>query len=388
MCLHAPALSATLLMTGISRRQSVGDIDHCLLSDAVSQFYEAAITPAFWPKALKMLSNAFNASSSLLLYPQESRAPWHACSPGLEESVDVFFREGWYNKNFRMAGRDFMARNNLKIFTENDLLTPAQLDRQPIQADFFDRFDLRSFLAFNLGPIQASIERGKQPFTAEQASTLNKVLPHLQQAGRLATALGMARSEGALETFTTMRTGAALLDYTGRVTLMNPEGERLLNSAARLQGGVIVPHDRDATAALRRMIGMATWLEPPLGRDLTEMVALKRPQGRPLFLRITPLANSHADMFQMAKAILTIVDPYDRPDISHDHLMRLLGLTPAEARVAKALAKGATLAETADEFNLSMKTVRTQLRSIFAKTETHRQSDLVALLTRIFLAPQ
>jgi DNA-binding CsgD family transcriptional regulator len=68
--------------------------------------------------------------------------------------------------------------------------------------------------------------------------------------------------------------------------------------------------------------------------------------------------------------------------------MRLLGLTPAEARVAKALARGATLAEIAGEFNLSMKTVRMQLRSIFAKTETHRQSDLVALLTQIFLTPQ
>src|SRR5579871_2181357 len=118
-------------VTGISRRQGVGDIDHCLLSDAVSQFYEAAITPAFWPKALKMLSNAFNASGSLFLYPQETRAPWHACSPGLEESIDVFFREGWYNRNFRMGGREFMARNNLKIFTENDLITPAQLDRLP-----------------------------------------------------------------------------------------------------------------------------------------------------------------------------------------------------------------------------------------------------------------
>ncbi|MEJ0051744.1 MAG: LuxR C-terminal-related transcriptional regulator [Methylovirgula sp.] len=366
----------------------MGDIDHRLLSEAVSQFYEAAMTPAFWPGALKTLSNAFNGSGSLFLYPQQSGVPWHACSPGLEESVDVFFREGWYSQNFRMAGREFMARNNLKIFTETDLLTPAQLDLQPIQADFFDRFDLRSFLAFNLGPIQASIERGKEPFTTEQASTLNKVLPHLQQAGRLATALGIARNEGALETFTTMRTGAALLDYAGRVTLMNPEAERLLNSAARLQGGMIIPHDRDATAALRRMIGMATSPGLLLSGDLTEMVALKRPQGRPLFLRIAPLVNARADMFQMAKAILTIIDPYDRPDIAHDRLMRLLGLTPAEARVAKELARGATLAEIADEFNLSMKTVRTQLRSIFAKTETHRQSDLIALLMRIFLTPQ
>lgn len=363
------------------------DIDHGLLSDAVSQFYEAAITPAFWPEALKTLANAFNGSGSLLLYPGQSGVPWHACTPNLEEGVDVFFREGWYAQNFRMRGREFMARNNLKIFTETDLLTPAQLDRQPIQAEFFDRFDLRSFLAFNLGPIQASIERGNQPYTTEHVSVLNKVLPHLQQAGRLATALGIARSEGALETFDTMRIGAALLDYAGRVTLMNPEGERLLNTAARLQSGMIVPYDRDATAALRRMIGMATSPERGLTADLTDMVVLKRPHGRPLFLRIAPLPKSRADMFQMAKAILTIIDPDDRPDIDQSRLMRLLGLTSAEARLAKALAKGATLAEIADDFNLSMKTVRTQLRSIFAKTETHRQSDLVAFLTRIFLTP-
>jgi DNA-binding CsgD family transcriptional regulator/PAS domain-containing protein len=366
----------------------MSDIDHRLLSDAVNQFYEAAITPAFWPEALKTLSDAFKGSGSLLLYPQQTGAPWHACTRELEESVEVFFREGWYNQNFRMAGREFMARNNLKIFTEADLLTPAEMDRQPIQADFFDRFDLRYFLAFNLGPIQASVERGGEPFTAEQRSTLDKVLPHLQQAGRLATALGMARSEGALETFNTMRTGAALLDYTGRVTLMNPEAERLLNSAARLQNGMIIPHDRDAAAALRRMIGTAIWPEPQIGTTLTDMVALKRPQGRPLFLRVAPILSAYSDMFQMAKAILTIVDPDDRLEIGHEHLVRLLGLTPAEARVAKALASGSTLAEMADEFNLSMKTVRTQLRSIFAKTQTHRQSDLIALLTRIFLTLQ
>ena len=297
----------------------MGDIDHLLLSDAVSQFYEAAMTPAFWPGALKTLSNAFNGSGSLLPYPQQLGVPWHTCSPGMEESIDVFFREGWYSQNFRMAGREFMARNNLKIFTETDLLTPAQLDRQPIQADFFDRFDLRSFLAFNLGPIQASIER-EQPFTTEQVSTLNKVLPHLQQAGRLATALGIARNEGRLKLSPRCVPARHCWIIPAASRLINPEAQRLLNSAARLQGGMIIPHDRDATAALRRMIGMATSPKPRMGEDLTEMVALKRPQGRPLFLRVAPLVNARADMFQMAKAILTIVDPYERPDIGHDRL--------------------------------------------------------------------
>ena len=60
----------------------------------------------------------------------------------------------------------------------------------------------------------------------------------------------------------------------------------------------------------------------------------------------------------------------------------MFDLTPAEAKVAVSLVEGQDLQKIATDRHVSPETIRSQLKSIFAKTGTHRQSDLVALLLR------
>jgi len=57
-------------------------------------------------------------------------------------------------------------------------------------------------------------------------------------------------------------------------------------------------------------------------------------------------------------------------------------LTQAEARLANALMRGQDLNAFALEHDLSIHTVRNQLKSIFSKTGVSRQVDLVLLLLR------
>lgn len=57
-----------------------------------------------------------------------------------------------------------------------------------------------------------------------------------------------------------------------------------------------------------------------------------------------------------------------------------LGLSPTEASLACELAAGFDVGEIAARRSLSELTVRTHLRTIFEKTKTHKQRDLVALL--------
>ena len=56
------------------------------------------------------------------------------------------------------------------------------------------------------------------------------------------------------------------------------------------------------------------------------------------------------------------------------------GLTPAEARLAIALAQGVRLADHAESVGISLNTVKTLLSRVFRKTETARQAELVRLL--------
>ncbi len=75
-----------------------------------------------------------------------------------------------------------------------------------------------------------------------------------------------------------------------------------------------------------------------------------------------------------------VVDPDSAPRIAHDQLRNLYRLTPAEAAVALAIARGAGLQAVADELEISLTTARTHLQHVFEKTETRRQAELVRLI--------
>ena len=67
-------------------------------------------------------------------------------------------------------------------------------------------------------------------------------------------------------------------------------------------------------------------------------------------------------------------------DESIDRLRCQFGLTPAEARLALHLVAGETLRSAAVKLSITYETARSQLKSIFNKTRTHRQAELVIVI--------
>jgi DNA-binding CsgD family transcriptional regulator len=63
-------------------------------------------------------------------------------------------------------------------------------------------------------------------------------------------------------------------------------------------------------------------------------------------------------------------------------LKRRFGLTPAEARLVLRLLTGESLRSCAQALGIQYETVRTLLKSIFQKTGTRRQAELVIVIIR------
>ena len=86
----------------------------------------------------------------------------------------------------------------------------------------------------------------------------------------------------------------------------------------------------------------------------------------------------------MIENVLCLVAPLDRRRFATvRQLMALFNLSAAEARLARALCHGDSLDEYATDQGLKLPTVKTQLRSVFAKTGTERQASLIRLLSGI-----
>jgi DNA-binding CsgD family transcriptional regulator len=108
------------------------------------------------------------------------------------------------------------------------------------------------------------------------------------------------------------------------------------------------------------------------------VLALPRPEGRPLSLLVCPL-RPHALTLgaSVPAALLIFGDPDAGPSTSTQALIELYGLTPAEARLMAALVDGERLEDYADRHQISINTARTQSKQIFAKTGQGRQADLI-----------
>lgn len=93
-------------------------------------------------------------------------------------------------------------------------------------------------------------------------------------------------------------------------------------------------------------------------------------------LETTPRPDESA-----ARGILMLSDgQVELSGLAGQCFRELWGLTETEARVAAAVAQGVNTKTYAAAVGVSDNTVRSQLKSIFAKTGCRRQSDLVRLL--------
>lgn len=202
------------------------------------------------------------------------------------------------------------------------------------------------------------------------------------------TAVSQLQHEGTLgaaEVLNQIALGIVLIGADRKVVLVNRTGQEIINEADGLvisTDGYLRGSTPQQTQAIRELVERS--LEARQTSDGWEKagegaIAVPRSSGRrSLALLITPL-RSAATGGDRAMACVFLSDPERRPRLPADLVARLYGLTPAETRLALALAEGRRLDEIAAAFGVTRNTVTYTLRNLFRKTQTDRQTDLISL---------
>lgn len=134
----------------------------------------------------------------------------------------------------------------------------------------------------------------------------------------------------------------------------------------------------ELTAALRRLVANVPTNFMP---GSLSWVVIRSTDDRPVVL------NEGAVITPDGTSIVALLDRENRSSANPQTLQKMFGLTSAETQLAMRLAQGDAPLEIARSWRLSRTTIRSQLASLFAKTETKRQGELVALLGRISVLP-
>lgn len=184
-----------------------------------------------------------------------------------------------------------------------------------------------------------------------------------------------AAATAALEQF---NQGVALIDRVCRVSFANALASAICRETdgLSLRAGELIATTKPDSSRLSQALKRA------VGESQGASLRLERPsQRRPLSILITPLALPVGQKGSTA-ALVLINDPERSAAPPKTRLIQAYGLTSAEAGVAQLMLRGDDIAVVARRLCISIETARTHLRRVLAKTGTHRQSDLVLMLTR------
>ena len=356
----------------------------------IGEIYEASFLCGNWPMVLDRLTKSIGGTDAAMYVTDGYSVPQVITNPKMQDAAHAYLDQNWMPHNELVALAFNCLRHEFGLDT--DLIALEDRARTKIYPGYFLPHDL----AFGVGTIVTgptddlvvvSLHRGQAlgPFDRSALEIANRLRPHIARAGFIASRLKLERLTAALAALEAVGLPAAALTQTGRLLLANAGFEAALPELAEDRKSRLRLTDARADAMLAA--ALAAGVSPPIGTPGCSLPMPAQSDRPPTVLHLVPVTGDTRDVFPGGSWIL-VAAPVVRVQPAPTALLEgLFDLTAGEARVARGLMTGYTVAGIASTHQVAQTTVRTQLQAIFAKTGTNRQSDLVALLSGVRTQP-
>jgi DNA-binding CsgD family transcriptional regulator len=351
----------------------------------IDDLYAGTLELTAWDRAMISMADLVRGTGTILfgVNPRNStilRDEIHRFDP----VVVAEYREQWASKDIRLAP-GFQLPVGEAVF-ESKVLPQKQLRSSEIYNDYLMRVDSPSFLVFWLYKtadkvialtIQGSRSRG--PFDERDGDLIKPLIPHLRRA---------------LEIKDRLETTGILADRLAPILDSLSFGVLLLDSAGRIvQASSIAMDLLHEESAMGRNADGTLWLREPAGKQLHQwlltgipsvdqadgLLHARRLNARPVSVTVTRLPEHGTSWFGSGSSswVLLLFDPDRELPASTELIARDLGISGREADIAGLLGTGLDIQTIARRLCISIHTVRTHLKAIFAKTGIRSQSELI-----------
>ncbi|MGZ5948136.1 MAG: helix-turn-helix transcriptional regulator [Caulobacteraceae bacterium] len=369
---------------------------HSAESKFLDLLYEAAVEPSQWVPVMERFADLVGGTSSWLSRLSVADGEGQVTVARIDPVMPRAYHDYWHTQNPFSTSRDpqaFMRSWTPKIVTDEDFLPKEELVRSDYYNGFVKLHDVHAMMfvrlaARGLEVSSISIYRPESwgRFERQDMERARRLHPHVRRAFRVAEAIAEAglTAESMAAAMDRSAHGVIVLDDAGRIRRTNSVAEALFAEG----GGLCVAHDRlsaaqpAAAGELQALIAAAG--SPDISLRRGGSMILATPGRRlPLSVTVAPVRSAAYEVFDHRPAVIVCINnPEAVGEISEETLRALFGLTRAEARVAIAVTRGATVRQAAEVLGVSRHTARNQLQSVLEKTGAGRQSELVALLLR------
>jgi DNA-binding CsgD family transcriptional regulator/AraC-like DNA-binding protein len=373
-------------------------------SDIIIAIYQAAIRPELWAETLDLVADYLGVDSGMVLHQSVLPTGSFIVHRRLREDLNQLFLQHYTKNPYAFA----FARAPIgKALVTEALIEKEALHRSAFYADILAPQGIAEIIAVRhpdlsregVGGILFNVSMPRADDAEHAATRLDRLVSHLSRAMDFTLLTSrLNASQRQLHRLLASVAGAAiLLDRHGGILQMTAAAETLLGQrdgllAIKYGYLTLSAQTRDDSTRLTTSIKQALAVARGEAQSLEGMLQIKRPSGRrALLVQVTPLppqSFSPWDAFDAgARVMVQIVDPQASTEAQAERLRLLMGLTGAETRVAALLGSGLGLTETASALGVSLNTVKTHTRQVFAKAGVRSAAALVRLMASIPIDP-
>lgn len=354
----------------------------------IGMAYEAALNPTLWEPALLKLSKLADcAGAHLVVVDTRCHLSVAGFLAGDHLAPDLMTRylQDWAVYDPLVAAVESARAKDLLICTDYVSERAAQLSAfyQEFVIPNGSRYMASWMLAKNNGlAIALTLHSASAPFERPRLRHLNRAAYHIGRAAEIGARLGGEVGQHQLlrRTLDHSKVLCVMVDSQSRVVDQSASAEAFINAGKwfhvdrerRLKLNTAAD-TRKLTEFVSRCASGAGGGRLYLGRNGEEYPHLEiLPAGR---FSDNPFHQRHAC------ALIFLRLPRAPRKLSALTVRNALGCTLAEAEVAIALSDGLSPQTIAAQRAVSALTVRTQIRSLRAKTNSSRMSELIALIS-------
>lgn len=347
----------------------------------VDDIYEAAAVADLWPRALENLTSLVGGAGAAIFASGPRIQSWVGTS-SMAQIIEDFVAMGRPELNLRTP-RALVLRHP-GFLTDHDVFTDEELRTDPFYQEVlrprgFGWCAGTAIFVPGGDMLMVSIERRFDvgPVSRADVARLDQLRPHIARAAAFSARLALERVRAAAEALGLVGLPAAVIGPKHQILAANTLFQALVPSvfADRRQGVSLTGSDANALlldALARNSAGV--------GGGVQSIPVAASEEREAMVVHLLPIRGAAHDVFTTASSII-IATPVTAGNAPSQQLLEgLFDLSPAEARVARAIANGETIEALAAANGISVQTVRWQLKSVFAKTGAHRQAELVRLL--------
>ncbi|MBM1170919.1 helix-turn-helix transcriptional regulator [Microvirga arabica] len=349
-------------------------------SDLIGRIYDCALDTSLWPTALGEITEALGGVMADLVV-----------SHPLERTQKFTILYNWPKDQIALAQANAPINPGLSLGLTAPLCKVFCSSRD-LDIEAFHRsrywqncFAGRGLYDYVVTPITRTVtsfstwgvvgSEAKGPYTDEEIELARLLSPHIKRAVEISGVIGQQRVEAgtlraALEA---LATPALIIEPNGAILFCNQAADRELASRQ-----VLREHKGRLRAVTQDAMKLLAGLSLP--------DASRNTKGHDAFLTDATGRTLHATWAELEQAgeeigspmLLLLREPEAALTTPLLSAASLYKLTTAEIQVLGQVLHGHALTDTAEILGLARSTVKTHLDAIYRKTQTNRQSELVA----------